>query len=271
MSGKTLDLLSKINKSGLLSSVRDFHTLNSLAFKSCNNFLMTGCPAYYDIDHIGKQTEFPEKINKVAFSLGVSFIESPSMEKQMRAQIIRLKEYFKDCEFEVVFHHGLNPESFLKTHGAKKRHNLRHNEFASWLQEHGIGFVDISGSAENLINYYSAVDLHIGYRVHAHIFMNSISKLSILISEDGRGKATEKVIGGLLVDGYLKYKSNLLAKVLNKLVSGYDRYSANSNAAEDVIKNIEYQCLTRGHGVSVSRSLIDSNYKIMSKYIEMLP
>lgn len=271
LSDKTLALLDKINKSGLLSSVRDFHTLNSLAFKSCSNFLMTGCPAYYDVDHMGKQPEFPEKINRVAFSLGVSFIESPSMEKQMKAQVLQLKEYFKESAFEVVFHHGLNPDSFLKTHGAKKRHNLRHNEFASWLQEHGIGFVDISGSAENLINYYSAVDVHIGYRVHAHIFMNSISKFSILISEDGRGKATEKVIGGMVVDGFLKYKNNLFAKVLNKLVSGYDRYSANSNASEDVTKHIEYQRLTKGHGINVSRSLIDSNYKIMSKYIEMLP
>ena len=48
------------------------------------------------------------------------------------------------------------------------------------------------------MNYYSKVDLHIGYRVHAHIFMNSIAKKSILISEDGRAKGVKGVIGGIV-------------------------------------------------------------------------
>lgn len=92
--------------------MRDFHTHNALVFKGFDNVLMTGCPAYYDLDFIGKEFKLPEKLHKVAFSLGVSFIESASMEREMKSQILRLKEYFKDSEFEVVFHHGLSPEVF---------------------------------------------------------------------------------------------------------------------------------------------------------------
>jgi len=73
---KSISLLEKINSSGYLSSVRDYHTLNAIRFKKFENFLMTGCPAYYDLDFINKEVMTP-KIKKVAFSLGVSFMESP--------------------------------------------------------------------------------------------------------------------------------------------------------------------------------------------------
>lgn len=161
LSESTIKLLDRIQADGLTSSVRDFHTLNVLANKGYANFLMTGCPAYYDLEYIYKPFEFPENIKKVAFSLGVSFIDSPSMEKQMKAQILRVKQHFSEQVFEVVFHHALDAEKFLKTHGASTKHNKRHNDFANWLTSHNIDYFDISGSAENLINYYSKVDLHI--------------------------------------------------------------------------------------------------------------
>jgi hypothetical protein len=204
---KDIKLLDKINKSGYISSVRDYHTLNAIRFKGFDNFLMTGCPAYYDLDFINKPFNSPS-INKVAFSLGVSFVESSSIEKLMKENILKTKEKFQDKEFEVVFHHTLDKDKFLLVHGSSTKHNNRHNEFAKWLESQEIKYVDISGSAENLMNYYKTVDLHIGYRVHAHIFMNSISKFSILISEDGRAKAIRSVIGGIILDGYMKYKNN---------------------------------------------------------------
>ncbi len=266
-----LKLLRKVEASGLPMSVRDFHTLNALAFKGFDNVLMTGCPAYYDLDYIGKPVQLPEKLRKVAFSLGVSFIESPSMEREMKAQILRLKDYFRDAAFEVVFHHGLDPSTFLRSHGAKQVHNRKHNEFAQWLTEQGVAYVDISGSAENLVEYYSSVDLHIGYRVHAHIFMNSISRMSVLVAEDGRGKATEKVIGGMLLESFARYKNTMISKILNKLVPGFDRYVSLSTVSDEVIAQVGYEIFSEGHRMVVSRAMIDSNISVMKKYIEMLP
>lgn len=271
LSASAMQLLRKVESSGLPMSVRDFHTLNALAFKGIDNVLMTGCPAYYDLDYIGKPVQLPETLHKVAFSLGVSFIESPSMEREMKAQILQLKDYFKDSEFEVVFHHGLDPDTFLKSHGAKQVHNQKHNEFAQWLNASGVAYVDISGSAENLVEYYSQIDLHIGYRVHAHIFMNSISRMSVLIAEDGRGKATEKVIGGMLVGGFCRYKNDLVSKALNKLFSGFDRYLANAAVSMDIIAQIKYETRSGGHRMAVSRAMIDSNIILMRNYLEMLP
>lgn len=271
LSASTLKLLKKAAGSGLPFSVRDFHTLNTLAFKGFDNVLMTGCPAYYDLDFIGKEFKLPEKLHKVAFSLGVSFIESASMEREMKSQILRLREYFKEAEFEVVFHHALDSNTFLKSHGAKQVHNSKHNEFAQWLKGEGIAYVDISGSAESLVDYYSSVDLHVGYRVHAHIFMNSISRMSVLIAEDGRGKAVEKVIGGMVVEGFHHYRNDILSKVCKKIFSGYNRYVANKRVADDVVAQMRYELYSKGHRMNVSRTMMDSNFSVMKNYLERLP
>lgn len=265
-----IKLLEKINSSGYISSVRDYHTLNTIRFKGFENFLMTGCPAYYDLDFIGKEFLKPT-INKVAFSLGVSFIESSSMEKLMKENILECKHKFEDKEFEVIFHHALDKEKFMSSHGSTTKHCDRHNKFAKWLDNQNIKYVDISGSAENLINYYKTVDLHIGYRVHAHIFMNSISKFSILISEDGRAKATKDVIGGIVLNGFVKFKNDFLSKVLNKLLSKYDKYEANTNLIKEIISNISYEKNINFIRIENSRKQIDNNFEVMKQFLKQLP
>ena len=57
-----------------------------------------------------------------------------------------------------------------------------------------------------MIDLYSNCDLHIGYRVHAHVFMTSIKKPSILIKEDGRGEGMSEVIEGKCFDNKLGQK-----------------------------------------------------------------
>lgn len=267
----TLKLLERIKSDGIKASVRDFHTLNVLSFKGYKNFLMTGCPAYYDLDNIEKNFDLPIKISKVAFSLGVSFINSPSMEEQMKTQILSLRQRFKDNDFEVVFHHSLDEQKFIKTHGSTLKHNQRHNEFADWLIKKKISFADISGSAENLINYYSQVDLHVGYRVHAHIFMNSVKKLSLLISEDGRAKGCQSAINGMMVNGYHDIKNHLIAKAMSKLGFSVDRFYSNKYSKEEIHKILNYEFYSNGHKSKQTNQLIKENFKIMHSFLKNLP
>ena len=269
LSQNTHKLLERIKNSGYLSSVRDYHTLNSLLFHNVDNVLMTGCPAYYDYNFLGKNTHIP-KIKKVGFSLGVSFINSPSMEKLMKENILKVKEYFNDSEFIVVFHHSLSPDIYLNTHNSNKYHLKRHHGFVNWLVKENISYKDISGSAENLINFYSQMDLHVGYRVHAHIFMNSVAKLSVLLAEDGRAKATKDVIGGIVLDGVLNLKDDFISKVVGKFKL-LDRYTANNNLSDELIYNFNYEKFINYHRIVESRSRIDSNFKLMRKFICQLP
>ncbi|MFY4760049.1 polysaccharide pyruvyl transferase family protein [Aliarcobacter butzleri] len=270
LNNESIELLDRINNSGYLSSVRDYHTLNSIQFKGFENFLMTGCPAYYDLEHIGKECK-KHNIRKIAFSLGVSFIHSLSMEKMMKENILECKKIFQNEEFEVVFHHSLDENKFLSTHGATSIHVYKHNEFAKWLDEQNIKYVDISGSAENLMNYYNNIDLHIGYRVHAHIFMNSISKFSILISEDGRAKATKEVIGGIVLDGFINFRNNFFSKVLNRLLSNYDKFKVNKYLTKEIISNVEYEKKVNFIRIKNSRNQINNNFEVMKQFVGQLP
>tara|TARA_B110000483_G_scaffold216959_1_gene268960 strand:- start:894 stop:2039 length:1146 start_codon:yes stop_codon:yes gene_type:complete len=267
---KTSSLLKKIDNSGYQSSVRDYHTLNAIRFNGFNNFLMTGCPAYYDRDFINTELQLKE-VSKVAFSLGVAFIESPSMEKLMKENILACKEKFFDKEFEVVFHHSLDRKKFKLDYKSSPRHVIKHNKFADWLESEGIRYVDISGSAENLINYYSNVDLHIGFRVHAHIFMNSISRKSILVSEDGRAKGVKGAIGGVVLDGYSYFKEAFMAKIFNRLFPFYDRFIANKFLTMELLSEIDYEKVVNFNRFKCARMQVDKNYLLMHQFLMQLP
>ena len=265
----TVRLLNKTNSSGYYSSVRDYHTLNVLRDHGISNVLMTGCPAYYSLDKIGSDFSVVET-GRVAFSLGVSFMESSSMCDLMKENILECKKMFKN-EFEVVFHHSLKRQEYMNRSYKLSEHAYKHNKFADWLDSNGIGYVDISGSAEKLMDYYKQIDIHIGYRVHAHIFMNSISKMSILISEDGRAKGVKSAINGIVLDGFIHLRGSILHKALSKLLPSYDLYSSNASLSREITWEYEYEKLIDYARLKTSRKIIDSNYQIMHKFLQQLP
>lgn len=270
LNDQSIELLKRINNSGFMSSVRDFQTLNVLRFKGFENFLMTGCPAYYDINFIDKKN-FNPSISKVAFSLGVSFIKSNSMLKLMKENILSCKKEFGDLEFSVVFHHSLDTQKFINSGASGAYHNIMHRKFAIWLELNNIKYFDISGSADNLIKFYNQIDLHIGYRVHAHIFMTSINKPSILISEDGRANGVYSVISGCVLNGIDKLKTNIFYKILNRISRRFDPVKPNSNLTKEILNMINYEKSTKFLRLENSRSMIDNNYRLMKEFINQLP
>jgi len=269
LDNKSLELLEKINNSGHMSSVRDYHTLNTLHSFGMKNFLMTGCPALYSEDHLNKGFSNSFNIKKIGYSLGVSMKTSNRMYNQMQNILLMLKELFPQAEINVVFHHSPTDE-YLQTHGANKALYFVQKKYLTWLEKNNFNYVDISGNAENLVNYYSNVDFHIGYRVHAHIFMNSIAKPSVLLNEDGRGKALEKVIGGMIFNAYDSMNDSLLFKILHKLSIKIDNYNSNNFLIDDLKNAIPYE-LSHGIKLSQPRVEIDRHFNMMKKFIEQLP
>ena len=269
LDSNSLKLIEKIEHSGYLSSVRDYHTLNTLHAFGFKNFLMTGCPALYSKEHLKTAPHDKYEIKKIGYSLGVSMKTSDKMFRQMQNVLLMIKETFSDAKVDVVFHHSPT-EKYLNTHGASKALYNVQKKYLSWLEQNGFEYIDISGSAENLIEYYSNVDLHIGYRVHAHIFMSSLSKPSVLISEDGRGKALEKVIGGMIFNAYEDVNDSFFVKVLHKLSIKYDNYKDNPYLIKDMRNGIMYE-MNRGVKFSQPRVEIDRHFGIMKKFIKQLP
>ncbi len=263
------ELLYRIEKSGYLSSVRDYHTLNVLQFLGLKNYLMTGCPALYSQKHIGSSMNVSPTVSKVGFSLGVSMKTSERMFRQMQDVVLNLRDTLASASLVVAFHHGLNG-GYLHSHGSTPSLDKAQQRFCSWLIANGIEFEDISGSAESLKKFYSGCDLHIGYRVHAHIFMCSISKPSILICEDGRGKALSEVLGGVMFDGYDLVNNSIVVKILHKLQLPYDNFTPVNKIAVDVAQSIAYE-LHGGVRLNLPREAINRHFSVMKRFVEQLP
>jgi len=272
LSDRSKQLLVKAEDSGLPLSVRDYHSLNSLQFNGIKNVVMTGCPAYYDLEALGLPPEMPRQISSIGFSLGVSFVQNTQMETQMKQQILACREYFRDAEIEVLFHHSLETEVTEAAYGrAMSKHLERHRQFAEWLESKQIPYRDISGNALNLVESYSRLNLHVGYRVHAHIFMSSVGKPSLLLSEDGRAKGSQGAIGGMVVDGYDRLRDSLTAKVLRIITGKPERYVPNQYATDEMLAMLEYEIRSDGQRTLTANSAIRQNFRQMKRYLQLLP
>lgn len=268
LSKMTIKLLERIRDDSLINSVRDYHTKKVINIYGNKNVLMTGCPATYDKNYFDKGILLPS-FKKLSFSLGVSFVTSKQMLIQMKQIILKLNNFCNKnrIKFEVVFHHSTKNS----TNESQSELQIKmHSKFLNWIEINKINWVDISGSAENLINYYTGTDIHIGYRVHAHIFMNSISKPSILIAEDGRGKALKDVFGGIVINAFSTLKNNFLYKFLRK-VDRNDRYNGCEDIPKDILEVLAYQLDNNLVQITPSRITINNNYTIMKRFLQQLP
>ncbi|MEZ4800407.1 MAG: polysaccharide pyruvyl transferase family protein [Flavobacteriales bacterium] len=270
-SNATKKLLDRIEKAPFKSSVRDYHTLNVLLHKGYKNFVMSGCPALYELDKIGSNVSSIKSISKIAFSLGVSYLTSSSMKSQMQRLILALASKYGKEAIVVYFHHSIK----LDQEGQKA--------MVDFFEKNQISIEDISGSEKRLVEVYQNCDVHIGYRVHAHIHASSMSIPSILINEDSRGKGFVTVMGGMMLDGYytlpkfnrsdanLMYKAMGGVKKLSYAVGMGKELEAYQEVVDDVLLNLEYECVHGNPRTKMTRSSIDVHFEEMKKFILQLP
>lgn len=177
-------------------SCRDWYTVRAMRNNGVKDPTMTGCPAWYDIDyietdHYRKNINFPFK--KIAIS-------DPARRSNI-SYIIPLINYirskFPNAEINYIFHRGISSDQLTG-----KRAGMLNSELANKLKNIGVKIHDISYSSNGLA-IYDNCDLHIGFRVHAHIYCLSHRGLSILFEEDGRGAGVNSALG---LEGIEAYK-----------------------------------------------------------------
>ena len=259
LSNDTIRLLDRIKSDSFVSSVRDYHTLNVLLSKGYDNYLMTGCPALYDLKFLNTPFNQLNRTDMICFSLGVSYLESEGMFKLMQDSILTSREIFLGSDFVVLFHHKINTEN------SKQRHMVE------WLKSINIPFRDISGEVNMMIHEYAKADFHIGYRVHAHILMSSMSKPSVLINEDSRGRALSNVIEGLYFDAHLSNPLNFIKRGLNKFTGSKNLFLPYSNLSQDLRNNLKYELQHGFPRILKSRRSIDGLFVNMKEFISKLP
>lgn len=181
--------LDRVAMSGADFGCRDYISREILLENGYSNAIFTGCPAWYDLGYVGQKslraTPSLHEIKKIALS-------DPA-DPQNAAVAIHLvdlvqKELSPD-EILFLFHRGWASSSKEGTISSRKSLWLK-----EVLEKKGVTCVDISGSVDGF-GIYDSCDIHVGFRVHAHLYNLSHRIPSFLIEEDGRGFGANDALG----------------------------------------------------------------------------
>jgi hypothetical protein len=164
---------------------RDYLTWRILRRNGFANACMTGCPTWYDPDHLGKPLVIPQDVRRIVFTPA----ESPRFRGQSMGMMQRVKDLFPHATTVCSFHRGWVADAHTtQAHADNARLLKGEADRLGWEA------MDASGSLDAM-DRYCQYDLHIGYRVHAHYKFLSVRRPSFLIAEDSRGRGAMEAMG----------------------------------------------------------------------------
>ena len=251
---KTLEFFRKTDKEGFGLSCRDIYTVKTIKKEGLKNVFMTGCPAWYDINIINQlKLNNKNKYNKIIISdpaRPINFINAIKLVKYIQNK-------YKPTNLLFIFHRGQGDSE-----NEKSRQNFYEN-----LLNLGIETKDISMSPKGFA-IYDDCDLHIGFRVHAHIYCLSQGIKTILLEEDGRGAGVNQSLGLPQIKTYndsFQY-DNRWAKRLFKLFAN----PTNNHLIEDIENHISIMEQTNWQYLSNALYLQKCYFQNMINFIKRL-
>lgn len=137
----------------------------------------TGCVAWYSIPHLGVAPSSPEAVHDLVFTPPAQVSSFGSAARIL----IDLRRQFPRARRRCVFHRGIGADEHTPAITARRNRAL-----AAVARASGFEVVDASYGTE-VISSYATSDLHVGFRVHAHLAFLSYRRPSILVAEDVRG------------------------------------------------------------------------------------
>lgn len=177
--------IGKIDSTGFGLGCRDIPTVNVLKKEGFKNIYMTGCPAWYSLKYININEIRNTNISNICIS-------DPANKKYypiVNELINYLRKNFPKSRIKFIFHRG------------EIQNNRYTKDFYRNVYENGIEVLNIEKDSKGFY-IYDNCDLHIGFRVHAHIYNLSIRNKSILIEEDGRGYGVNSSLGLVSIKAY---------------------------------------------------------------------
>lgn len=192
---ESLELLERIHERIEFSGVRDLPTKRVLEKHGIANVKLVGCPAWYDLESLGKPFEKPSTIDSIAISTAVP--RSRYYRKQFRYLLRRVSEEFPDADLYCSFHRGISYDDhtpFIRS--------LHLRRFKYEADKRGYTVINPAYEPEKL-GQYRDIDLHIGYRVHGHISFLAIRHPSYLFQVDGRGTGVSESLSAPVISPHL--------------------------------------------------------------------
>jgi hypothetical protein len=183
---RSLKALQAIHSRIGWSGVRDDLSLELLQRAGVGEVRRTGCFAWYHLDSLGRSFAAPPKVRRLVFTPPARRRKGGLREA---LRILRgLASRYPDAERFCVFHRGMRPDFATETPARERRAT------ALTARLSGYRVVDAAGQLPAL-GFYRECDLHVGYRVHAHLSFLSYRRPSLLVIEDGRGEGQAKTFG----------------------------------------------------------------------------
>ncbi|MFZ6050876.1 polysaccharide pyruvyl transferase family protein [Halocola ammonii] len=191
-------------------SVRDVFTKNLITSKGIHNVVMTGCPVWHNLEFTEKGVQKPEEIKSILFS----FPQKHYFHEQAFKLASSLKAEFPHARLIAGFNRGLKADKYTSSKDA-----ARFSKAAKKLE--GIGY-EVVNHAYDLqsLEDQKICDLHVGYRLHSHIYFASMRKPSFVIAEDSRSYGHYTTLG---LPGQMAYNHSLFAEWLPYLENGMIR------------------------------------------------
>lgn len=239
----SMDLLRRIHDQIEFSGVRDLPTKRVLNAHGIDNVELAGCPAWYDLGYIGDSFEKPSTISSLVISTVVP--SSRHYRKQFRYLLRRVAEEYPKADLYCSFHRGLYSDEH--TPWLRSIHLRRFKRVA---ENNGYSTLNPAYEIEKLETYRD-IDVHIGYRVHGHIYFLAQRHPSYLLQVDGRGTGVSE---SLSTPGD---------------VPVFDQPSYNE-PVDKVLKNVQRDAeegFTNFDGVG---KRIDDTYKTMQRLIQSM-
>ncbi len=257
LSPETRKLFMRMSKDLPAISCRDYLTCNVLINNGIENALMTGCPAWYNLSYVHKERNI--EFRKLS-SIKKICISDPGNLATYSNQCVYICRYvknaFPNAEIKFLFHKG-----FVRANEyINERMIRRAQELKIKLENMGIACEDISHGHDKM-RLYDDCDLHIGYRVHAHIYNLSRGGISILIEEDARGAGVNDALN---LRHIRAYSGKVKIPGRNKEI----RTSCNLNVVDEISNWLERGFQTGFIDYKMAYDLIKEYYKKMIKHIE---
>lgn len=182
-------LLERFERDGFGLGCRDELTEDILRQAGLRSALMTGCPAWYDLDKMESRSLLRKPVQGNIDHVAISDPARPENIPLACSLVRYVVEELMPRKITFVFHRGWKSDRYSRGYLATCQQNLK-----AWLDRHQIDVCGIEYSNEGF-GVYNDTDMHIGFRVHAHIYNLSQRHPSFLIEEDGRGWGLDETLG----------------------------------------------------------------------------
>lgn len=207
---RSIKILENINTP---LGTRDFDTLYNLSQNGIKNASYSGCPAWFAKNNDLGQIKFNEIPNHPICLCTAP--QSDNLQSQFRKLLYLLTK--KGYRVKAAFNKGFE--------------TIEQKNTKEWILENlNIYSYDTSGPSI-FPEIIKDCDIHIGFRVHSHIYSLISFIPSLLIPEDGRGFSINRLFGFSKLHAYRRSSNSII--INENLVNELEEFIFNENILEN--------------------------------------